>query len=688
MKEQKTERRGSQLPPDQRFGCFNFHPNWLQVFNHHLCLAFWIGICQLFYGFITTGYDASIVSTIQKGFGLSSADIGGTTVCYSIAQSVFGIIISHKAAHSHKGKWLGLTGLITAAGCIVYILPHLVTPSYSTLDSYQLYDNQSDFCLEHNRSIPNVCQQQNISKGVYLFIFCIGQFVLGAGTSILATVGWSYLDESVSPDISPVFTGINVSIIGLSTAFGFAFGGTALDLYVYWPFRKPGPGLTPNNPNWIGAWWLGYVLTGICVAIGSIPMFAFPRHLPNYELYKKQRKEQAIGKSSVDKQYGTNLKEIIPACKELLCNLPYVCTTLSLVGHLIVLAGMGTFLPKYLEAQYGISAADASMYSGLIIVIGMLLGVILVGILLKKKKLGVLMLAKYNWMACCLSILTAFAFIITRCPSTAIAGVNVSYFNDTSAKGTNHLAYNLSIECNLGCHCSTDNFKPVCDQRTGITYFSPCYAGCLSGNDSIAKEEIFYNCSCLSGWNLMNNSDAISQHVIMNYCPKPCNALIPFLILGTLFAFLVFCTLIPSFQIIFRCVPESQRSLALAIEKAIILVLATTPGPIIMGAFIDSACNLWKEDCGERKFCWIYDSHSLALAITGVLAIMKVFSTIFSFLTYYFMKRDIERYEVGDEQTIINENLSSASKDDQSFHEHPLLQPEDISNDLEKSVVF
>ena len=229
-----------QVSSKQRYGCFNFNPNWLQVFNNRLWLAFLIGVSQLFYGFITTGYDSSIISTLQKGFGLNSADIGGTTVCYSIAQSILGIVISHKASVSHKGKWLGFTGIITAIGCIIYASPHFIIPMYNTLTSYKLYSNQSDLCVAHNRSYPDVCHVENTGKGLYIFIFCLGQFVLGTGTSIIASVGWSYLDESVSPRISHVYNGIILCLLGLSTAVGFAFGATALDLYVYWPSKAPG----------------------------------------------------------------------------------------------------------------------------------------------------------------------------------------------------------------------------------------------------------------------------------------------------------------------------------------------------------------------------------------------------------------------------------------------------------------
>lgn len=136
--------------------------------------------------------------------------------------------------------------------------------------------------------------------------------------------------------------------------------------------------MTPNSPNWIGAWWLGFLLTAVVTLVASIFMLGFPRHLPNYELYKKQREENAVGKSKVGKQYGHSIKEILPAMKDILCNLPFTFTVLGLVAHLMVLSAIGKFLPKYIEAQYGIVASNASLYAGGVLIAGMILGLILV----------------------------------------------------------------------------------------------------------------------------------------------------------------------------------------------------------------------------------------------------------------------------------------------------------------------
>lgn len=37
--------------------------------------------------------------------------------------------------------------------------------------------------------------------------------------------------------------------------------------------------ITPDDPRWMGAWWLGFLVLGVVILILTIPIFMFPRRL-------------------------------------------------------------------------------------------------------------------------------------------------------------------------------------------------------------------------------------------------------------------------------------------------------------------------------------------------------------------------------------------------------------------------
>ena len=40
--------------------------------------------------------------------------------------------------------------------------------------------------------------------------------------------------------------------------------------------------LSTDDPNFIGAWWLGFLVIGITALIGLLPLFFFPEHMAEY----------------------------------------------------------------------------------------------------------------------------------------------------------------------------------------------------------------------------------------------------------------------------------------------------------------------------------------------------------------------------------------------------------------------
>ena len=83
----------------------------------------------------------------------------------------------------------------------------------------------SDICSisedANSRSLSKTCAKpREDSLQNYKFVFILGQLFHGVGAAALITLGTTFLDESVSQKMAPIF----ISIFEASFVFGPAFG--------------------------------------------------------------------------------------------------------------------------------------------------------------------------------------------------------------------------------------------------------------------------------------------------------------------------------------------------------------------------------------------------------------------------------------------------------------------------------
>lgn len=146
----------------------------------------------------------------------------------------------------------------------------------------------------------------------------------------------------------------------------------------------------------------------------------------------------------------------------------------------------------------------------------------------------------------------------------------VFFFFSTTHATPEPFQVNLTAACNFGCECHMSDVEPVCGNN-GLTYFSPCHAGCTAFSSS----ENYTNCACVQSnqpsnvYKGVGGSEAQASIANNNYdevtvvpvasagpCLSPCRTIYPFLILLFFMTFIVASTQMPLLMIVLRHVPS------------------------------------------------------------------------------------------------------------------------------------
>ncbi|KAG8431381.1 hypothetical protein GDO86_018924 [Hymenochirus boettgeri] len=405
--------------------------------------------------------------------------------------------------------------------------------------------------------------------------------------------------------------------------------------------------LTPKDPRWIGAWWLGYIVTASLVAIASIPYFIFPREMRK-QVTKENTKETKP--SLIDElKHRTETKEklrisefikVFP--KVLFCTVKnpiFILVTLAQVNVSAMICGLATFMPKFLERQFSITASFANLLMGSANVPSAMAGIVLGGIIIKKFCLTPKQCGLFCVIGISLCGLVAFPLTFLGCSTQKFASPQNDFH------GSNGIWQNVT-ECSSKCGCSSSAFNPVCG-ADGTEYISPCYAGCLEVQFSEKDSTVlnYTRCGCASSGSSANPGS----------CGTGCYHLfLPFMALSCLTAALISVAQTPSAILILRSTNPSEKSFAIGIQLMLLRTLGWLPGPVIFGSMIDSTCILWRKKCGKKTTCLYYDNNLLRQRYIGLILVFVLGALLFFIAVFVVLcckeKKTVEKGDVANSQ--------------------------------------
>uniref|UniRef100_UPI003AAA3426 solute carrier organic anion transporter family member 3A1 isoform X3 n=1 Tax=Centroberyx gerrardi TaxID=166262 RepID=UPI003AAA3426 len=610
---------------------------------------FLISECALMLAQGTVGaYLVSVLTTLERRFNLQSADVGVIASSFEIGNLALILFVSYFGAKAHRPRLIGCGGIVMALGALLSALPEFLTNQYEIGETWRT-DVGRDACSNSSRAQQGedeVCANKANTNMMYLLL--IGaQVLLGIGATPVQPLGVSYIDDHVKKKDSSLYIGILFSTLVFGPACGFILGSLCTKFYVDAIFIDTSKlGITPDDPRWIGAWWAGFLLCGALLFFSALLMFGFPQSLAPREGEGGADSEQAMLPPTLNADYETpkpsngvvrnhepansptccqQLRVIPKVTKHLLSNPVFTCIILAACMEIGVVAGFAAFLGKYLEQQFNLTTTSANQLLGMTAIPCACLGIFMGGLLVKKLNLSALGAIRMAMLVNLISTACYVSFLFLGCDTGPVAGVTVTYGNETLRVGQKPDA-----QCISHCNCFTSSISPVCGSN-GVTYLSACFAGCSRSN--------LTGCTCIS-------SDSALATAVPGKCPTP----------GCQEAFLIFlcvicaCSLIgamaqtPSVIILIRTVSPELKSYALGVLFLLLRLLGFIPPPLIFGAGIDSTCLFWSSECGDKGACLLYDNVAYRHLYVSLAIILKGIAFLLYTTTWYCLRRNYKKY--------------------------------------------
>ncbi|EDO31714.1 predicted protein, partial [Nematostella vectensis] len=587
-------------------GWRSFTPKFLQKLNTPKWFLVFLTIYSFMQGMTANGFTAAGLTALEKRFKLSSKQTGLIVAANDVSTLFLIIFISYYGGHRHKARWLGFGALVTSLGCLLFALPHVLIGKYLPVE-FERINEGGDLCLIRNSTTSRtdeVCTNVvSNSDWKYMFVFIGAKLLLGAGTTPLFTLGPSYIDENVDPKSAPMYLGVWFIATFFGPGIGYVAGGSLLNIWVDL-IQPPGMTLTPDDPRWIGAWWLGYFFGGLLLLLSAIALLGYPREMPGAREIRYHHKPIEGLLPPRDEHIQGRLKDLFPATKALLTNGTFICNTLALSATALIATGLGPFISKFIQSQFGEPSSTAGILSGVIIIPGTAGGIFLGSYLVKRTDLrrSCRTAARYCFIFQFIGTWGVLTFLIPGCKTSQIAGINAPYGNN-SVTGPN-----MTTLCNVGCQCSSTDYFPVCGVDK-ITYFSPCYAGCQK-RIGTERPKIFLFDKCLCIQPAVEGTEF--GFAKKGVCDRDCKNLVPFMLGALVLLVANFMNATPNKTVVLRCVPDNQRTYALGLQWLFLSVFGSVPGPVLFGTFIDRTCTLWEDSCGSRGSCLEYNNELLS----------------------------------------------------------------------------
>ncbi|NXO03828.1 SO1A5 protein, partial [Rhinopomastus cyanomelas] len=279
------------------------------------------------------------------------------------------------------------------------------------------------------------CKKEPGGSLLWIFVM-VGNIVRGLGETPIMPLGISYLEDFAKAENSPLYQGFLHTATVIGPFLGLLLASFCAELFVdVGSVNAEDITITATDARWVGAWWLGILICGLLNLLAGIPFCFLPKSLVKEgetDATEETSSKIVVPLQENDKNEAKQTmyeiaKDFIPFLKALFRNPVYMLFICVTVLEYSAFNGMISFMPKYLEQQFGKSASDAIFLIGVynlpVICVGYFFG----GLFMKKFKINIYQAAKIAFWLSLLDYLLYFAAYWTVCDTAPVAGLTVSY---------------------------------------------------------------------------------------------------------------------------------------------------------------------------------------------------------------------------------------------------------------------
>ncbi|XP_014668393.1 PREDICTED: solute carrier organic anion transporter family member 3A1-like isoform X2 [Priapulus caudatus] len=610
MAEKKSDRSAEDDEACCLSGCHS--PRWQPCANVKLFVGNFTVVLVLLSIYST--YQIGVLTTIERRFQFPSKYMGAILAANDIGSAFFVMILCHIGSNKRKPAFITYIVQLSTLGIFLASVPHYIyggggpTASAEVVVCTSPLDNRT----EQPVCVSNGAFVSSESRVAFILMF-LGGLLIGTGLSPLYSLGVVYIDDNVQHKATvSYYMGITQAVPLVGMMVGFLLAA----LTVLLPDDLKDTTLSPDDPAFMGAWWLGLVIVSVVLVLVSFPMACFPKRLPGGASNQARGDEAADGRNS-DKAAKTEEAQAVEAAEQLfekmkakpkemfrevwrlLKNPVLVCFALGGALDMYSFSFL-SFLPKYLERQFGQTASTSSIATGFVVLVAAA-STLVAGYMIRRFKVQ---LRGIVVITLAFSLITA----IFGCICMLVVGCAIPWASETD---TQPLEFNTT--CSDGCSCEHSPFSPVCsaDEQNGT--------------------QVFANCNC---------TNTVARSVQRGICEQDCPAVYAYLVVIYLAILLAAPGFLTTIIGRIRCVEVSQKPLAMAIGSLTLTMLNSLPGPVIFGAAIDSTCVVWAQGTceGETGACIAYDHTRLRHVFHGVLVAFKLAAALCYAFAWYKVK--------------------------------------------------